>query len=254
MNETVRMLLIICPMVFFGGFVDAVAGGGGLISLPAYMVSGVPVHMATATNKCSAIFGTCVATLQFMKERKIYYVTAISSAIAALLGAPLGALLNTKIEEQYIRLGLIFIIPVITYLIIRKKEVGNENNVAQLSSNRVLILSVIIGFGIGCYDGFLGPGTGMFLILCYCHLMKFDVVTASGNAKVVNLASNLASFITYAFNGAILWELGLPAACFGILGNFLGAKLALKNGQKVIRPMFLVVLGLLLAKMVYDFW
>lgn len=239
-------------MVFLAGFIDSVAGGGGLISLPAYMVAGVPPHLATATNKCSSTFGTLVSTLRFMKGKRIHYLTAGVSAVAAWMGSILGALLNQRLDEKYLQMVLIVIIPVITVIIMVKKELGDHSEIEKLSTKKIVLESIVIGFVIGTYDGFLGPGTGTFLILCYCAFMKFDVVTASGNAKVVNLASNVAALITFAMHGSVLWKIGLPAAIFGIAGNYLGSGLAIKNGKKIIKPIFILVLGILLIKLVYD--
>ena len=253
MDETIKILLIVCPMVFLGGFVDSVAGGGGLISLPAYLAAGVSPHVASATNKCSAVFGTLISTLKFMKERKIHYYTAVTSAVAALLGSYIGATLNHYLDEKYLKWVMVFVIPVIAILVMVKKDFGEANTIEQLSTQKTLVFSISIGFGIGMYDGFIGPGTGTFLILCYCTFMHFDIVTASGNAKVVNLASNLAAFVTFAVHGSIRWRIGLIAALFGIAGNYIGASLALKNGKKIIRPLFIVVLIALLVKITYDF-
>lgn len=252
MNETLRILLIVCPMVFLAGVIDAVAGGGGLISLPAYLAAGLPPHLATATNKCSSTFGTLVSTIRFMKGQKVHYLSAICAAIAALMGSPIGAYLNLSIDEKYLMWVLVIALPIIAFVIVTKKDLGAESKVEQLSKKQVIYLSLGIGFVIGMYDGFLGPGTGTFLILAYTILVKFDVLTASGNAKVVNLASNVGAFITFAVNGNIIWQIGIIAAFFGIAGNLLGSELAIRNGKEIIRPMFFVVLTLLLVKIIYD--
>ncbi len=250
--ELIKILLISCPLVFLAGLIDAMAGGGGLISLPAYMAAGLPPHIATATNKCSSTFGTLVATLQFMRGKKIHYLTAAGSAIAALIGSPIGAFLNLNVDEKYLRWVLILSLPVVAAFVLLKKDFGSESHLEEQGKTKLVVGSVFIGFLIGIYDGFFGPGTGTFLILAFTFFLGFDLLTASGNAKVVNLASNIAAFVTFAAHGAILWQVGIPAAFFGIAGNFLGARLAMKNGGKMIRPMFVVVLILLSMKIIYD--
>lgn len=252
MNETVQMLLIICPLVFFAGVVDAVAGGGGLISLPAYLAAGLPPHMAIATNKVSSSCGTLVATLRFMLGRKIHYLSALVSAAAALVGSYFGAQLNMMLEEKYLSYVLIVLLPVIAVFLLCKRDFGERDRAVELTRAKMLIYSVLAGLVVGCYDGFFGPGTGTFLILAYTGLIGFDLVTASGNAKVVNLAANAAALTTYAFSGKVVWLLGLTAALFGIAGNWIGSGLALKKGGKIIRPMFFVVLVLLLVKIIVD--
>lgn len=252
MNEILLTLVIVCPLVFLAGLIDAVAGGGGLISLPAYMVAGLPPHLATGTNKCSSTFGTLFSTFRFMKSKKICYYSAISSAVAALIGSYAGARLNMIVDEKYLSYMLIVVLPVIALFLVLKKDFGENNPISPQNSTRVILLSILSGLLIGAYDGFFGPGTGTFLILAYTGIIGFDLVTASGNAKIVNLASNIAAFITFAIGGKIVWTIGIPAACFGIAGNWIGSGLALKGGKKIIKPMFFVTLGLLMCKIVYD--
>ncbi|BBF44058.1 putative membrane protein YfcA [Lachnospiraceae bacterium KM106-2] len=223
-----------------------------MISLPAYLVAGFPPHLATATNKCSAFLGTLVSTLRFMKGQKIHYLTALVSAGAALIGSPIGANLNLILDEKYLEGVLIATLPIICIIMIMKKDFGSESKVETLSKQKIIIYAMLIGFFIGMYDGFLGPGTGTFLILAYCICMHHDIVCASGNAKVVNLASNVAAFVTFAFHGVIVWKIGIPAAIFGIAGNYVGSGLAVKNGKAIIRPIFIGVVALLIIKLGYD--
>lgn len=253
MNDVIVTLLVVCPLVFLAGLIDAVAGGGGLISLPAYLAAGLPPHLATGTNKCSSTFGTLFSTLRFMKNKKICYYSAITSAATALIGSYLGARLNMIVDEKYLRYMLVIALPIIAIFLIFKKDFGEESHIKEQKPLKVVVLSILSGLLIGAYDGFFGPGTGTFLILVYTGIIGFDLITASGNAKIVNLASNVAAFITFALSGKIIWTIGLPAALFGILGNWIGSGLALKGGQKVIKPMFFVTLGLLMCKIIYDF-
>ena len=252
MNNSIHTLLIVCPLAFLAGFIDAIAGGGGLISLPAYLASGIPPHFAAATNKCSSTFGTLVSTIKYMKNKKINYISALWAAGAALIGSPLGAAINMVVDERVLRYIMIFSVPVIAVFLMIKKDFGNENTSEQLGNKKIIFFSVIIGFVIGIYDGFFGPGTGTFLTLAFTGIIGFDLLTASGNTKVVNLSSNVAAFITFAIGGRVIWSIGLPAAVFGIAGNYLGASFALKKGTKFIRPMFFVVLGILTVKLILD--
>ena len=250
--DTASVYLIVCPLVFLAGLIDSVAGGGGLISLPAYLAAGIPPHMALATNKCSSTFGTLLSTLRFMKNKRVHYLSAAISAAFALLGSHLGAALSLYVDEKYLSYILLAALPMIAVTVFIKKDFGTHNKVDEVSQTKLVLLSAATGFIVGGYDGFFGPGTGMFLILIYTGLIGFDLVTASGNAKIVNLASNVSAFLTFALSGNILWQVGLPAALFGIAGNWLGSGLALKNGKKIIRPMFLAALILLFVKIAYD--
>ena len=248
MQPNLITLLIVCPLVFLSGLVDSIAGGGGLISLPAYLLAGLPPHAASATNKCGSVFGTLLSTLRFFKHGRVHLHAAAVSSVTALTGSALGARLNLYLPEHYLRYILLAALPVIALFLLFRRDFGAEENTHPLSGSVLLFLAGLIGLVLGLYDGFFGPGTGTFLILAFTALCRFDLVTASGNAKVINFCSNLAAFSTFALAGQIVWWIGLPAACCGILGNYLGSGLALKNGAKVIRPMFFVVLGLLLLQ------
>lgn len=252
MEVTVQMFWIVCPLVFLAGLVDAVAGGGGLIALPAYLVAGLPPHLASATNKCSSVFGTTVSTLRFLKEGRFHRRAALISAVTALIGSALGARLNLLLSEKALHYVLIVLLPIIAVFLLLHRDFGLESKVEMLSAGKLMALSGVIGLALGAYDGFFGPGAGTFMILGFTALCGFDLVTASGNAKVVNLCSNIAAFVTFATAGKILWTLGLPAAVCSIAGHAVGSSLALKKGAKVIRPMFFVVLILLLLRIVWD--
>ena len=250
--KIVRILLIVCPLSFLGGLIDSVAGGGGLITLPGYLLAGLPPHMATATNKCGSTFGTILSASRFLKDGHVQIKSACTAAVCALAGAWLGAQLNLVVPDRVLTFLMLAVVPVLAVFLIRKREFGTEDRSGELPEVRLLFLSGLTGLAAGIYDGFFGPGTGTFLILIFTGLCRFDLLTASGNTKIVNAASNAASLVTYAISGNVLWKVGLPAAVFGIAGNCLGSGLALKNGAKIIRPMFFVVLTLLLLRLFYN--
>jgi len=252
MNETLRTLMFVCPFIFIAGFIDSAAGGGGLISLPAYLAAGLPPHAATATNKCSSAFGTIFSTANFIKSGKINFRAALPAAAAALLGSHIGARLNMLADETVLRYIMIASVICIAVFITVKKDFGSKDTSGTYSKTKMTVLSVIIGFVIGAYDGFFGPGTGTFLILAFSAFAGFDLLTSSGNAKLVNLASNVSAFVTFALAGSIIYKIGIPAAFFGIAGNIAGSSIALKKGNKFIRPMFILVLAILLIKLIYD--
>ena len=177
---------------------------------------------------------------------------AAVSALTALIGSALGTRLNLFLSEKALHYVLIVLLPIIAVFLFFHRDFGLESKVEAMTPGRLTVLSGCIGLALGAYDGFFGPGAGPFIILAFTALCGFDLVTASGNAKVVNLCSNIAAFVTFAFAGKILWTLGLPAACCSIAGHYVGSSLALKDGAKIIRPMFFVVLALLLARIAWD--
>lgn len=245
-------MAIVCPLVFCAGFVDAVAGGGGLISLPAYIFAGVPIHIAYGTNKFANCTGTFVACVKFFKSGNIRIKSAVLSAAGALIGSWFGTQLVLVLDEKYLKYCLMIILPVVAVFLLFNRNFGSSDEVKKISNKKLYVLSFIIGMVIGAYDGFFGPGTGTFLVLSFTSILGFDLITASGNAKVVNLASNFAALIAYMINGKILFSIGIPAAICAILGNYIGAHMAIKSGVKVIKPIILVVVVMLLGKVLYS--
>ena len=242
--------LIVCPLVFLAGLVDSVAGGGGLISLPAYMAAGLPPHMAAGTNKLSACIGTTAAALRFYSGRAMAGRIGLVAAAGALPGSWLGAQLQQHIPAPIVRIGTIVVIPIVAAVVLGERK--ELKPVRRVEARFVLATALAVGLLIGFYDGLVGPGTGTFLILLFTLVLGLDPVTASGTAKVVNLASNVAALVSYLGTGNILPRLGIPAACCAILGNLLGAQLTLKRGTAFIRRMLIVVMCLLLVRMVWD--
>jgi uncharacterized membrane protein YfcA len=236
MHPTLKTFLIICPLIFTAGFIDSIAGGGGLISLPSYLMVGLPVHFAYGTNKFASSMGTFFSAARFIKNKQIHFKSAIFSVFSALLGSFLGARAALALDDKYLQYCLIILLPAIAIFVLFRRNFGETNRVAAFSEWQVVLLSSLSGLVIGAYDGFFGPGAGMFLILVYTSVLGFSLTMASGNAKVVNLASNVAAMITFILSGKVVFSIAVPAAAFGILGNWIGSGLAVKKGAKVIKP------------------
>lgn len=245
MELTLQMFFIVCPLVFLASFIDSIAGGGGLISLPAYLVAGIPPHFAIATNKLSSATGTTVSTMRYIKNKSADIKLAIPCILLAFIGSPIGAGLALRIEETLIRKLLLFILPLVAFYIFRSKRFTTEESITPLSRKKLYLYTSIASFFISIYDGFYGPGTGTFLILTFTGICKMDIKTASGNTKLINLSSNIAALITFILHGKVLFLLGGVAALFSIAGNYIGSGLVIKNGHKIIRPLLLVVLSIL---------
>lgn len=252
MNEFVKMLLIICPLIFTAGFVDAVAGGGGLISLPAYMLAGLPAHQAAGCNKFSASLGTVVATSNYIKSGKVKFRIAIFAAIGAMIGSSIGTSLALIISEKLLKGLMMVAIPIVAIFVMTQKDLGKEKETeTEIEEKSLLsqsILSICIGLIIGGYDGLIGPGTGTFLMIAFSLVLGIDLVTSSGCAKVANLASNLTSLIIYIIGGKVIFMLAIPAAVCSMLGGYLGSKFAIKGGSEKVRYIMFVVIGLLFVK------
>ena len=168
------------------------------------------------------------------------------------MGAWLGTQLNMVVPEQVLYYLMLAVVPIMAVFLLFRRDFGSEDRSGQLGRRRLMVFSGLIGLVIGTYDGFFGPGAGTFLMLAFTGLCRFDLLTASGNTKLANSASNLASLVTFAAAGKVMWAVGIPAALCGIAGNFVGTSLALRGGARVIRPMFFVVLALLMVRLVAD--
>ncbi len=250
MELTAQMLWIVCPLALLAGFVDAVAGGGGLISLPAYYLAGLPASMAAGTNKLSATMGTVLAVYQYGRSGRIERRIGLYSGMAAVLCSALGVLLMKQLPDQTVRVIVMCCIPVAAVFTLRGSRTAHA---AQAHTPaQVAALSLLIGGAVGFYDGLVGPDTGTFLILLFVHVFGMDAVAASATAKVTNLSSNVAALSSLLLTGDVLWLLGLPAGLCAMGGAALGSRLALRRGARFVRYMMLCVLFLLLAKMITD--
>lgn len=250
MQLELSTFLLVCPLVFLAGLVDAVAGGGGLIALPAYLVAGVPMHFALGTNKLSSLAGTLVASYRYYKNNYVDLFLCIPSIGAALAGSALGTSLILVMDEGNLQRLLLLVLPVTAFYVFKKKN--GEGIAPPISRRRALVYAILISFCIGGYDGFFGPGAGTFYILLYAGLAKLELRTASGNAKLVNLASNLAALVVFLAHGRVIFPLGICAGVFSIAGSYIGSGLAIHRGAQMMRYFILVVLTLLFIRIAYD--
>ena len=253
MSVFVRQCLLICPLIFLGGFIDSVAGGGGLITLPAYMLMNVPVHIAAGTNKVVNGIGTMTAAVKYFTSGKIYLRVALFAGMGALAGSALGARLALLIPAGVLKLLMLAALPAVAVFLVVRKDFGEtEEEKPAFSPRRERLTGLAIGLALGCYDGIVGPGTGTFLIMAFTALLHMDLITASGCAKVGNLASNAAAAAVFLLNGKIWWAIVIPAALSNALGNYCGARYAIRGGSRKVRGMIFVVLGLLFGKVIWE--
>lgn len=252
MPALAHVLPIVCPLLFLAGFADSIAGGGGTISVPSALLAGIPIHTAYGTNKLAMSLGTLTSVIQYGRSGNICWYTALFAAAGALAGAPLGALLAMHLSEKYLSYCLMVLLPAAALFLSLNKGFGQTPKHRDLSRLQQAVYALLIGLGVGAYDGFFGPGAGTFYIILFCTVLGTDLVQASGNAKVVNLASNTGALVTYILGGKVWFAAGLPMAVCAIAGNFLGSRLAIKNGARFIRPIMAVMILLMLVKLILD--
>ena len=244
------VVALVCFGVFMASFMDAIAGGGGIISVPVYLLAGLPTHFALGTNKLSSGLGTAASTFRYLKNGFVDWKLAIPSVGFALYGAHLGTKLQIALDERYLKYLLLIVLPVVAFVMLRQKKFPEEKGEINIWLQRVIVWGA--SFVVGGYDGFYGPGTGTFLLLIFCNFAKMDLRTASGNVKVVNFSSNIGALATSLMAGKVLIPVGLIAAVFSIAGHYIGAGLTIKNGAKIVRPVILVVLVLLAVKVILE--
>ena len=244
------MFLIVCPLTFLGGFVDAIAGGGGLISLPAYLIAGLPVHFAIATNKMSSGMGTSVSTLRFARTGNIPWKKALPCVAAAVIGSAAGARLALLVDADLFKILMLVIIPLTAFYVMRTRSMEKDPPPAE--GRKQLIRACAAALLIGAYDGFYGPGTGTFLILLLSGFAGFRLGEANGIAKSINLTTNLTSLTVYLLNGRVILLLGLAGGVFGIIGNLIGVTFFEEKGSRAVRPVMLAVLAVFFVRVLTE--
>lgn len=248
MEITYQTFLIVCPFLFLAGLIDAIGGGGGLISLPAYLIAGLPPHTAIATNKLSSTCGTSLATFRFIRNGLVNLKLSIPSVIAAILGSTIGANLSLLVNEDIMLYIMVAILPICAFLVLNKKLFHDGGSDKITLDKRTYTIASVAALVIGMYDGFYGPGTGTFLIIAFTVFAKLSIKTANAQAKVINLTSNITSLIIFLLNGEVIFSIGLAAAACNMLGGYIGAGLVMKNGSKIAKPSIIFVLILLALK------
>lgn len=239
---------------FLAGFIDAIAGGGGLLTVPVLLTSGLPPHIALGTNKLSACFGSFTASLTFYRKRlfvpSFWVYAAISTAFGALMGTILVNLINAALLQKVLP---IIILSCAVYTLFAKGHI-NSSQMAPVKSKLMLLKQSLQGFTLGFYDGAAGPGTGAFWLTSSLALYKMDILLSSGLSRSMNFISNFVSLITFVILGQVHFGYGLAMGVFMLFGSWLGAHSAIKFGAKFIRPVFIVVVLLLTTNLAYKAW
>lgn len=244
--------LPLAALVFLAGFVDSIAGGGGLITLPAYLAHGVPPSLVLGTNKLSSCMGTAVAALKFLRETRFGKDFLFILVVLAAGGSFLGAKAISLVPPETIRLLLLVLLPPVAVFLFARKSFGLADTSRAHSENALLARSGGLSLGVSFYDGLLGPGTGTFLAVGFARLCGFDLLRSTALAKLLNLVSNAAALAAFLWFGMVHVKLGLVMGLAGMAGNYAGSHVALKKGAWVIRPMLFAVSASLLVKIAWD--
>ena len=246
-------LAIVTLASLFAGFVDAIVGGGGLILIPALFGTFPNAAPATllGTNKATGIWGTGWATWQFARRVKIEWAAMLPAASAALIGSFAGAWTVTLVSAGGLRKALPLILLGVLVYTLARKELG-RTHAPRLAGHTQALTASAIGFALGFYDGFFGPGTGSFFVFAFVRLLGYDFLNASASAKLLNTATNLAALVLFALKGHVWWHAALPMAAANVVGSLLGTRLALRHGAGFVRVVFIVVVAALILKTGWD--
>ncbi len=248
---SITSILLVCVAGFLGAVVDAIVGGGGLITTPALLAAGLPTHLALGTNKFASSLGTISSSYHYYKSGNMNLKLLKYLLPFSLLGSVVGVLTVLAIDPGFLKVLIIILVVIIGLYTLLKKDLGLKDCFTNLSKQKIkygIILAIIFGF----YDGFFGPGTGSFLIFGLISIFGFDFKNASANSKLMNFFSNFTALVLFLINGKILFSVGIPMAICMMFGAKVGAKLAIKNGASFIKPIFVIVSFTLVIKMLSD--
>ncbi|MER5882360.1 TSUP family transporter [Streptomyces sp. NPDC001941] len=253
---SLTVLVVLCAAAAMAGWIDAVVGGGGLLLLPALLLGlpHVPAAHVLGTNKAVAIVGTTGAAVTYVRRTPVRVGTAVRIGLAALVGSMAGASLAAGISSDVLRPVIMVVLLGVAAFVLLRPSFGTAKAGTPPTRSRVVAAIVLVGGGIGFYDGLFGPGTGTFLVLALTAVLHLDLVHASATAKIVNVCTNVGALITFSIQGSVLWQLAAVMAVFNLAGGLIGARMALRKGSEFVRGVLLVVVFSLVAKLAFDQW
>ncbi|CAM3688326.1 TSUP family transporter [Marinicrinis lubricantis] len=247
---SVHILILLISFGFLAAFVDSVVGGGGIISVPALLLTGLPLPVVLGTNKLASSMSSFTSTITFARSGKINFRFVACLIPFSFLGAVLGAYMVRHVPASFLKPLVIFLLIGVTVYTLLKKDWGKISTFSGITKKRH-IFSMLTAFVIGFYDGFFGPGTGSFLIFAFLFL-GYDFVTAAGNAKALNFTSNVASLMTFIVLGSVSYVHGIVMGAAMIAGAWVGSRLAIRKGSSYIRPLFIAITVILIGKQLWD--
>ncbi|NUV66206.1 MULTISPECIES: TSUP family transporter [unclassified Streptomyces] len=257
---TLTTLILLCLAAAAAGWIDAVVGGGGLLLLPALLLGlpHVPAAHVLGTNKAVAIVGTSGAAVTFLRKAPVRVGLAVRIGLMALAGSMTGAFFAAGISSEVLRpVIMVVLLGVAAFVMLRPSfgtAAAGDGTGRPVARARIIMAIVLVGGGIGFYDGLFGPGTGTFLVLGLTAVLHLDLVTASATAKIVNVCTNAGALAMFAYQGTVLWQLAAVMAVFNLAGGMIGARMALSRGSGFVRAVLLTVVFSLVAKLGFDQW
>jgi uncharacterized membrane protein YfcA len=244
-------IILLCIAGFVAAFVDSIAGGGGLITVPAFMLTGLPTHMVLGTNKFSATAGSFTSSLKFIRSGKANFKLLKYLIPFTFLGSMLGVRAVLNIDQKFLNGLVLILIMFIGIYTLFSKSLGLEDKFQGLTKKNVFY-GIILAFSLGFYDGFFGPGTGSFLVFGFISIFGFNFLASSANARILNFTSGITALVLFAISGKINYTLGVPVAISMVIGARMGTTVALNKGSKLIKPIFVTMSLAVAVKMLID--
>ena len=245
--EELTVYLILFMVAFFSSLIDSIAGGGGLLTTPSMLLVGIQPLNVLATNKFQSCFGTFTSTFNYYRNGLLTEKKRVLYFVLSFVGSSVGTLLVSRISNETLESVIpILLIGAAIFFITNKGPTSVKQN------NKLLVVFNLLVFAIGFYDGFFGPGTGSFFVLSFIIIKGVNIMEATAVTKLLNFSSNFAAFLIFAYQGYVIWILGLVMAVAQIAGAYTGSKFAIKNGEKVVRPVLVIVSLLLSARILFG--
>jgi uncharacterized membrane protein YfcA len=247
------IIILLSLMSFLAGFIDSIAGGGGLILIPSLLLAGIPPQAALGTNKFAAIFGTSTALANFMKNGKVIWKIAGFGLAFSVIGSVIGTKAILYFDQNTTAKLIVMMLPITAIVTFFPKR-QLKTSISDFSKRDLYLYTPLLCLIVGFYDGFFGPGTGTFLIFGLYIFLGLHLINASAISKVFNLASNVGSFVTFAFADKVLYDIGIPIAISNLVGGYFGSILAIKKGQRFIKVSLLIVFGILFITLIHRIY
>lgn len=248
-DPATEMLVMLAVAALLAGFIDSIAGGGGLITIPALLLSGLGPVEALGTNKLQGLFGSGSATITYAAKGYVDLRHQIAPALLSFAGGAAGAALATVLPGDVLKILLPFILVAIALFFALKPNMDDIDRTQRMTP---FLFGLVIVPLIGFYDGVFGPGTGSFFMLAFVTLAGYGVLKATAHTKLLNFASNIGSFFVFLFAGAIIWKIGLVMGVAQFIGARLGASMAVRNGARLIKPLLVLTCLVLATKLLLD--